>query len=153
MDSEQLAQLFKVLSVPTRVRIVQLLRREVLCVGSLSRRLGVSQSAVSQHLRILRNARLVKAERRGYFMHYRLDPKTTSRWETEIAGFLGSMAEPGSQASNTKEEQGMCCEKKRNDCQKPEKLEGKPQECSPEQIRECHGSDDKHPCTTQESSG
>jgi len=31
-------------------------------------------------------------------------------------------------------------------CQKPEKLKGKPEECSPEQIRECHGDVEKHPC-------
>ncbi len=31
-------------------------------------------------------------------------------------------------------------------CQKPEKLKGKPEECSPEQIKECHGDDPEHPC-------
>jgi len=31
-------------------------------------------------------------------------------------------------------------------CEHPEKLKGKPGECSPEQIRECHGEDAKHPC-------
>ena len=31
-------------------------------------------------------------------------------------------------------------------CEHPEKLKGKPGECSPEQIRECHGKDAKHPC-------
>ncbi len=36
------------------------------------------------------------------------------------------------------------CEKKR--CEKPENLEGKPEECSPEQIRKCHGSTEEHPC-------
>ena len=38
----------------------------------------------------------------------------------------------------------MCEGKSR--CQKPEKLKGKPGECSPEQIRECHGDDKRHPC-------
>ena len=31
-------------------------------------------------------------------------------------------------------------------CQNPEKLKGKPGECSPEQIQECHGDDPDHPC-------
>ena len=43
------------------------------CVGALARQLGVSQSAVSQHLAVLRAAGLVADERRGYFVHYRLD--------------------------------------------------------------------------------
>ena len=36
--------------------------------------------------------------------------------------------------------------KKKNCCQKPETKEGKPEECSPEQIQECHGDAQKHPC-------
>jgi hypothetical protein len=38
----------------------------------------------------------------------------------------------------------MCCEKKK--CQKPENLKGKPEDCSPEQVRKCHGDSAKHPC-------
>jgi hypothetical protein len=32
-------------------------------------------------------------------------------------------------------------------CQKPENLKGKPSECTPEQIKKCHGSEKTHPCT------
>lgn len=38
----------------------------------------------------------------------------------------------------------MCC------CQKPDQLKGKPEECSPEQIRKCHGDVKEHPCVTGE---
>ena len=41
----------------------------------------------------------------------------------------------------------MCCEEK-TQCQKPENLTDKPQDCSPEQIRKCHGTDAEHPCDT-----
>jgi hypothetical protein len=34
-------------------------------------------------------------------------------------------------------------------CQKPEQLKGKPQECSPEQIEKCHGSQQNHPCAIE----
>jgi hypothetical protein len=34
-------------------------------------------------------------------------------------------------------------------CQKPDRLKGKPGECSPEQIRECHGDTAEHPCVTR----
>ena len=43
----------------------------------------------------------------------------------------------------------MCCchdDKSRAECQKPEKLRGKPSECTPEQIKECHGDVAGHPC-------
>jgi len=42
----------------------------------------------------------------------------------------------------------MCCpEDKRKGCQKPENLKTTPQECTPEQIRKCHGDAAEHPCT------
>ncbi len=41
----------------------------------------------------------------------------------------------------------MCDEK--NKCQQPEKLEEKPEECSPEQVEECHGEAEEHPCTEE----
>ncbi len=40
----------------------------------------------------------------------------------------------------------MCCEPVKGKCQKPENLKGKPGECSPEQVRECHGDVEEHPC-------
>ncbi len=39
-----------------------------------------------------------------------------------------------------------------NCCQQPEKLKDKPESCTPEQIRECHGDDAGHPCTDNEES-
>mgnify|MGYP000084754102 CR=1 FL=1 len=43
----------------------------------------------------------------------------------------------------------MCCED--SGCRKPEKLDGRPEDCSPEQVKECHGDVDSHPCTPAES--
>ena len=43
----------------------------------------------------------------------------------------------------------MCDGKK--GCEKPEELKGKPQECSAEQIRKCHGDVKKHPCVTKQA--
>jgi len=39
-----------------------------------------------------------------------------------------------------------------NPCLKPDKLKGKPEECTPEQIKECHGDVENHPCVTPEKS-
>jgi transposase len=42
------------------------------------------------------------------------------------------------------------CEKGKR-CQKPEQLKGKPRDCSPEQVKECHGDVKKHPCTSRKT--
>jgi DNA-binding transcriptional ArsR family regulator len=79
-ETEKLARVFKVLSVDTRVRIVQMLKGRALCVNALANRLGVTPAAVSQHLRILRDADVVAPEKRGYYVHYRLNEKKLRRW-------------------------------------------------------------------------
>ena len=88
VDPQRLADIFKALSVDTRVRIVQLLKSNTLCVNALAARLNVTPAAISQHLRILRNAGLVVADRRGYYVHYAVNEKTLQRWQKLADGFL-----------------------------------------------------------------
>ena len=88
--TSDLAYVCKILSVDTRIRIIQLLKNHALCVGALSARLDVTQGAVSQHLRILRDAHLVIAEKRGYFIHYRLNEKTLSKWRGTVDKLLAA---------------------------------------------------------------
>jgi len=45
------------------------------------------------------------------------------------------------------------CGKKGSGCEKPENLKGKPEECTPEQIRKCHGNVKEHPCVQAENKG
>jgi len=78
-SEKALCGLFNALSAQSRVRILGQLAGGALCVGALSRRLGLSAGAVSQHLNVLRKAGLVKAVRRGYFMHYRAAPDAMAR--------------------------------------------------------------------------
>ncbi len=72
---EKLAELFKALSDPTRLKIVKFLaeHKRPKCVNALTKRLDISQSAVSQHLKVLKQAEIVKGERRGNFVHYELN--------------------------------------------------------------------------------
>ncbi len=77
---EDAARVFKILSVETRVKMIDLLRRRSLCVNAMARALNISQAAVSQHLRILRDADVVIAEKRGYFVHYRINEQTLEQW-------------------------------------------------------------------------
>jgi DNA-binding transcriptional ArsR family regulator len=98
-DAGKLAALLKVLSVDTRVRIVQLLKARAMCVSALADRLDITQGAVSQHLRVMRNAGLLIDEKRGYYVHYRLNEKTLAAWRGEI----GKLLNPG---------HGICKDKK-----------------------------------------
>ncbi len=77
------AAMFAALGAASRLHILQLLNKNCLCVGALSRLTGITAGAVSQHLRVLRAAGLVVGERRGYFVHYRLAP--TARRQLTIA--------------------------------------------------------------------
>lgn len=72
-DVEALADIFQLLASPTRLRIVEALAAEELCVGDLAEVVGVSPSAVSHHLRHLRQMRLVRFRKEGRLAYYRLD--------------------------------------------------------------------------------
>jgi len=68
-----LAETFKVLGDTTRVRILDALSRAELCVCDIARLLGLSESAVSHQLRLLRGMRLVRPRREGRMIYYTLD--------------------------------------------------------------------------------
>ncbi len=110
--TEQQAALFAALADPTRLRLVKLLSRQrdqhALCVNALAGRLGVSQSAVSQHLRVLRGAGLVKGQRMGYRVHYYINPDVVERlrdllWDALNPEGAGG-GEPGEQLRQGREE-------------------------------------------------
>ncbi len=71
--AEGLAETFGVLGDPTRVKLINALMADELCVCDLAALLGLSQSAVSHQLRLLRNMRLVKYRRDGRIVYYSLD--------------------------------------------------------------------------------
>lgn len=79
-SADKKARVFKVLSVSSRIKIIELIKKQPLCVNAISRFLKITPAAVSQHLRILRDANIVIAEKKGYFVHYRLNEKTFSKW-------------------------------------------------------------------------
>lgn len=76
---KEAAELFKVLSVDRRIEIIELLKGGPMTVNALAQALGISQSAVSQHLRVLRSAGLVENERKGYWIYYCLDREALER--------------------------------------------------------------------------
>ena len=87
-DAKQVAEMFQALSVESRVQIVLLLKDRSLCVNALAHHLQISTAAVSQHLRILRQANVVIADKRGNFVHYRLNAETLAAWKSVLDGVL-----------------------------------------------------------------
>ncbi len=69
---EEMFESLRVLSEKSRFRLVRTLLRRDLCVEALSKRMEISESAVSQHLKVLQEHGLVDSEKRGYYKHYRV---------------------------------------------------------------------------------
>ncbi|NWF77959.1 MAG: winged helix-turn-helix transcriptional regulator [Chloroflexi bacterium] len=101
-NADEQAAVFGALADPTRLRLVKLLCRQrdpdALCVNALAALLGVTQSAVSQHLRVLRAIGLVKGERRGYHIHYFVNQDMLEKCR-ELALSALSMEKPSEEQS------------------------------------------------------
>jgi DNA-binding transcriptional ArsR family regulator len=74
-----LSDTFQILASPVRLRIVHALSQRELCVCDLARVVDASVSAVSHHLRQLRQMRLVRCRRRGRMAYYRLDDEHVAK--------------------------------------------------------------------------
>ena len=115
---DEQAAVFSALADPTRLKLVKLLCRQhepnALCVNALAGFLGVTQSAVSQHLRVLRAIGLVKGERRGYHIHYFVNRDVLEKCRSLTSSAL-SMEEP----SEGKSCQEYCPERREEDVSLP----------------------------------
>jgi len=102
-------------------------------------------------LQLLRKAGLVKGEKRGYWTHYSVEKPVLQ----QLADDLIKKADKGKSSKTVcfrmypeadrlcgKEVEKMC----KDQCEHPEKLKGRPEECTQEQIKECHGDTKDHPC-------
>lgn len=67
-----LAELFKIFGDSTRIKIINILLNNKLCVNEISEKINVSQSAVSHQLRILKSSKLVKYKKDGNIIYYSL---------------------------------------------------------------------------------
>jgi ArsR family transcriptional regulator, arsenate/arsenite/antimonite-responsive transcriptional repressor len=108
----QLADLMGVLGVESRLRIITLLRDyESLCVNALACRLNISQSAVSQHLRILHLKGFVTSLRDGYYTHYQLNRNKLDS-SIELLSKLAVRNEPANAEKCNSKGEKPCAEKK-----------------------------------------
>lgn len=86
--SAELAKLFNVLSHPVRIRIIEELKKEDLAVGTLKDILGITHSAVSQQLAVLRSHHLVVEMRQGRNVFYHLRKPELAQWIMQGVGFI-----------------------------------------------------------------
>lgn len=94
-------QRLKAIADGNRLEIMKLLLTHNCCVGKLARELEITEAAVSQHLKVLREAGLIEGEKRGNFMHYEVK-KDALR---ELARRIESLADMPYSACSPEEEQ------------------------------------------------
>ena len=89
-----ITDILRALSDETRFSIVTILLNHDICSGAIARRLGISDAAVSQHMKVLRDAGLVESERRGYFTHYRVNTDLLEEAGSYLSGMAGWARSP-----------------------------------------------------------
>ncbi len=72
-------RVLKALGDPTRFQLLQLMAQRSYCVRALARISHMTESAVSQHLKVLREAGLAYGEKIGYYTHYRVDKQALEK--------------------------------------------------------------------------
>jgi ArsR family transcriptional regulator, arsenate/arsenite/antimonite-responsive transcriptional repressor len=147
-----LLETLKILSDDTRYKIIELLSAQDLCVGALAKRLGITDAAVSQHLQILRKGGLLTGEKRGYWTHYSVEKaaleqaaeqlKSLSTLATARRSDCHKLTIRPTATDSIGRKKSMC----KCNCEQPDKLKESPEKCSKEQIKECHGEQENHPC-------
>jgi ArsR family transcriptional regulator, arsenate/arsenite/antimonite-responsive transcriptional repressor len=86
--TKNVSDLFGILSVESRLKMLLLLSRKRLCVGALSKELGITPGAVSQHLKLLKHAGFVTDCKCGNFVHYEINEKALEKALTNLNKFF-----------------------------------------------------------------
>ena len=92
---KKIAEFYKALGDETRLKIIQMLSEQEMCVCEIIDKLDMSQPAISHHLKILRQAGIVKDSREGKWIYYSLNGEVfPDVFQNEDAGFLETYAGP-----------------------------------------------------------
>ena len=97
LSADQAQQLLRALAEPIRLQVVQALQHGERCVCDLTGDLDLAQSKLSFHLRVLKEAGLIRARQEGRWIYYRLDPLTLlllRDWLGQLAAACQSPATP-----------------------------------------------------------
>jgi len=83
--------IFKVFSNEVRLKIFEFLLEGKMCVSGIVNRLHVTQPTVTQHLKILQQADLIKSEKIGYWMHYSINDTGFNKTKKELMHFINNL--------------------------------------------------------------
>lgn len=84
---DKIVQVFKALGDETRLKILIMLSGSSMCAKGISTYLGISEAAVSQHIRVLKEAGIIVGKKAGYYVHYDLQKSKLS----EVIKFIEQM--------------------------------------------------------------
>jgi ArsR family transcriptional regulator len=90
-EREQLGAIFKALADPTRMEIFRLISAQVqpICACQMTDRFAISQPTIAHHLKILRQANLITASKRGVWVYFAVDPRSTALLARTAIAFAG----------------------------------------------------------------
>lgn len=121
---ETLVKVFKALSDETRLKILMIISSKVMCQKGISKHLQISDSAVSQHIKILKEANILIGYKEGYYVFYQINEKVFE----ECISFMKFINEDGyffTQIANIEISKKCCgntCKGKEKCCRKREEL-------------------------------
>ena len=101
---------FKVFSNEIRMKIFEFLLEGNMCVSGIVNKLNVTQPTVTQHLKILQQAGLIKSEKIGYWMHYSIDEAGLNKTKKEITDFISKLNVKKSNENSLSEPNTACAE-------------------------------------------
>jgi ArsR family transcriptional regulator len=104
-----LAQLFRALADPTRLRLLNLMAEQEVCVCYFTEVIAVPQPKISRHLAYLRAAGLVAARREGKWMHYRLVTPTDSHVAEILSRTLAALRQDAYLTRDLQKLEKACC--------------------------------------------
>ena len=120
---DQVVQIFKALADETRLKILIILSRRRICAKGIAKHLDISEAAVSQHIKILKEAGIIVGEKVGYYVHYDLQESLL----VEVIKFIEQMNNDHSLGScklgldipkdctvSCKADKNKCCQKNLN---------------------------------------
>ena len=87
-------KVIKALGEPNRFKLLELMTERMYCVKALSHLSGLSESSVSQHLKVLREAGLVYGVKRGFYTHYAVDKEQLKRVIDELNALFLTQSKP-----------------------------------------------------------
>lgn len=118
---DQIVQIFKALGDETRLKILLILSRRRICAKGIAKHLAISEPAVSQHIKVLKEAGIITGEKMGYYVQYDLQEPILS----EIVRFIEQMNKdhhlnncklgvhmPGECMAACKANKNKCCQNK-----------------------------------------